>query len=74
MFAGKQEANGCASPGCNNALEQRLACPKCMQLGMPPTYFCSQRCFKDNYGKHKQVHALAKQIIAAQAAQGYVTE
>jgi methionyl aminopeptidase len=40
-----------------------------MQLGMPPTYFCSQDCFKTNYSHHKQVHALAKQIIAAQGKQ-----
>jgi methionyl aminopeptidase len=56
----------CVSPGCTNVAAQRLACPKCIQLGMPPTYFCSQDCFKKNYSHHKQVHALAKQIIAAQ--------
>lgn len=60
---------GCASPGCPNVVSSRLACPKCIQLGMPPTYFCSQDCFKDNYNQHKQIHALAKQIIAAQGKQ-----
>ena len=36
---------------------------------MPPTYFCTQSCFKANYASHKQVHSLAKQIIAAQGVQ-----
>ena len=58
----------CSSPGCTNVAASRLACPKCIQLGMTPTYFCSQDCFKANYNSHKQIHALAKQIIAA----GYV--
>ena len=40
-----------------------------MQLGLQPAYFCSQDCFKSNYGSHKQVHDLAKQIIAAQGVQ-----
>jgi zf-MYND-like zinc finger, mRNA-binding len=57
----------CASPGCTKVVEHRLACPKCIQLGMnPPAYFCSQDCFKANYAQHKQVHALAKQIMDAQ--------
>jgi zf-MYND-like zinc finger, mRNA-binding/Metallopeptidase family M24 len=71
-------AAGCASPGCTNVVANRLACPKCLQLGMnPPTYFCSQDCFKTNYAHHKQIHtALAQQqkmaMIAAAQAQGYV--
>lgn len=65
-----EEKRVCASQGCGNEVTSNLACPKCSQLGMPPAYFCSQDCFKANYAAHKQVHALAKQIIAAQ---GYVT-
>ena len=56
---------GCASPGCTNVTEQRLACPKCIQLGLPATYFCSQSCFKSNYSSHKSIHKLAKQILQA---------
>jgi hypothetical protein len=63
-------AGACASPGCTSVVSQRLACPKCIQLGMLPTYFCSQDCFKQNYSNHKSLHALAKQIIAANS--GYV--
>lgn len=48
----------CASPGCTNVVEHLLACPKCLQLGMPPTYFCSQECFRGSYATHKQVHNL----------------
>jgi hypothetical protein len=59
----------CCSPGCEKVVTSNLACPKCLQLGMPPAYFCNQDCFKTNYAGHKQVHSLAKQIIAAQ---GYV--
>ena len=65
------EKRVCASQGCEQPVTSNLACPKCSQLGMPPAYFCSQDCFKTNYNAHKQVHALAKQIIAAQ---GYVLE
>lgn len=59
----------CASPGCTNALENKLACPKCMQLSLPPTYFCTQACFKANYASHNRIHKIAKQIMDAKAAQ-----
>ncbi|GKY91814.1 hypothetical protein MPSEU_000153000 [Mayamaea pseudoterrestris] len=52
----------CASPSCTNTTVAKLACPKCIQLGLPPTFFCSQDCFKANYNVHKQIHALAKTI------------
>jgi methionyl aminopeptidase len=54
----------CASPSCTNTTAAKLACPKCLQLGLQPTYFCSQECFKSNYNSHKQIHALAKSILA----------
>eukprot|EP00980_Cylindrotheca_fusiformis_P015413 scaffold4335_cov119-Cylindrotheca_fusiformis.AAC.16 len=59
----------CSSAGCDKPVTSNLACPKCLQLGLPPAYFCTQTCFKSNYGSHKQVHSLAKQIIAAQGVQ-----
>ena len=55
----------CATPGCTNPLEQKLACPKCIKLGLPPSYFCSQKCFVDNYSSHKSIHSLAKTILLA---------
>ena len=60
------EGTICSSPGCGKPVSSNLACPKCMQLGLNPTYFCGQDCFKANYASHKQVHTLAKQIIDAQ--------
>lgn len=68
MFSGMpgQGSNVCSSTGCEKQIEKKQACPKCIELGMPPTYFCTQQCFKDNYKTHKAVHALAKQIIQAQ--------
>jgi zf-MYND-like zinc finger, mRNA-binding len=65
-------AGACASPGCTNVTTQRLACPKCLELGLAPTYFCGQACFKANYNEHKQVHAIAKQVIAAQQQRSVV--
>lgn len=58
----------CASPGCENAVTTNLACPNCKKLGMD-NYFCSQKCFKENYNAHKKVHAIAKQVMAAKSAQ-----
>jgi methionyl aminopeptidase len=53
----------CASPGCTNVVEHRLACPKCIEIGIQPSYFCSQDCFKKNYGTHKKVHVDGKKRI-----------
>lgn len=67
---GVSVATGCASPGCTNPIINRLACPKCIQLGIsPPSYYCGQECFKNNYSQHKQVHNLAKHILAAKEQQ-----
>lgn len=58
----------CATPGCTKVVSQRLACPKCIKMGLPPTYFCSQQCFQANYASHKSIHNLAKQILSAKQA------
>ena len=52
-------AEKCASPGCQQ-LSPRLCCPKCIQLGLAPTFFCSQDCFKANYSLHNQIHKMAQ--------------
>ena len=57
-------SSSCASPSCTKSISKRLACPKCIQLGLPPVYYCSQECFKENYAQHKQIHVLAKQMGA----------
>mmetsp|Transcript_7098 Transcript_7098/g.16056 ORF Transcript_7098/g.16056 Transcript_7098/m.16056 type:complete len:80 (-) Transcript_7098:1467-1706(-) len=59
----------CSSPGCSNEVTKNLACPNCKKLGLN-SLFCTQQCFKKNYAAHKQVHVIAKQVIAAS---GYVT-
>jgi len=40
-----------------------------MQMSLPPTYFCSQDCFKANYAAHNKLHKIAKQVMEAKAAQ-----
>lgn len=62
----------CSTPGCTNAIQQILACPKCIQLGLPPTYFCGQQCYTSNYAIHKKVHTTQKKsapIIPAEPRQ-----
>lgn len=58
--------NKCA--GCKNEVETKLACPKCMQMSLTPTYFCNQDCFKTNYAAHNKIHKIAKQVMQAKAA------
>jgi methionyl aminopeptidase len=48
--------------GCHIPSDTKLACPKCIQLGLPATFYCSQDCFTKNYSTHKQIHtSVAKQ-------------
>jgi hypothetical protein len=44
----------CWSAGCKNQATQQ--CPTCIQLKLPPSYFCSQECFKKNWSTHKLIH------------------
>jgi methionyl aminopeptidase len=44
----------CSSPGCNKPAV--LACPSCLKLGLPPSRFCGQECFKENWSEHKAMH------------------
>jgi zf-MYND-like zinc finger, mRNA-binding len=63
---------GCASPGCTNVVEQRLACPKCIEIGIQPSYICSQDCFKKNYGAHKKVHAAGKKRFRGEVSESII--
>lgn len=47
-------AHICATPGCGKPAS--MACPTCIKLGIPPSRFCSQTCFKDNWDQHKALH------------------
>jgi methionyl aminopeptidase len=61
----------CASPNCTVLLDKGggdgkpalLACPKCLQLGLPPSYFCGQECFRENYAVHKRIHTSASKLV-----------
>jgi methionyl aminopeptidase len=33
-----------------------MACPTCLKLGIPPSRFCDQTCFKGYWNEHKQLH------------------
>jgi len=45
-------------------------CPKCTSLGLPPSYFCGQDCFKKSWATHKVKHqTVAKLVEMMRAAQ-----
>ena len=44
----------CCSPGCSKPAV--LACPSCLKLGLPPSRFCGQECFKESWSEHKAMH------------------
>lgn len=46
--------HNCATVGCGKPAS--MACPTCLKLGIPPSRFCSQACFKDNWDQHKLLH------------------
>jgi methionyl aminopeptidase len=48
------ETHICTTPGCGKAAN--MACPTCIKLGIPPSRFCGQECFKSYWDEHKKVH------------------
>ncbi|KAH9897578.1 methionine aminopeptidase 1 [Xylariomycetidae sp. FL2044] len=36
-----------------------LQCPTCLKMGIKGSFFCSQDCFKKNWGDHKAMHKTA---------------
>ena len=57
-------AHICATPLCGKPAQ--MACPTCLKLGIPPSRFCDQTCFKSYWEKHKIVHKVVKNVRAAQ--------
>lgn len=55
-----EDINICATEGCCKPAE--LACPTCIKLGLPPTRFCSQDCFKTSWNFHKILHSEVKKL------------
>jgi methionyl aminopeptidase len=41
----------------------KMQCPKCKQLGLPPTIYCEQACFKLAWAAHKAVHAFSQESM-----------
>ncbi|XP_043245875.1 methionine aminopeptidase 1-like [Amphibalanus amphitrite] len=48
----------CETPACNKSAS--LQCPTCLKNNLPPTFFCSQECFKSSWKDHKAVHKKAE--------------
>lgn len=46
----------CICDGCGKE-GAPMQCPTCKKLGLQPSYFCTQDCFKASWGKHKAVHS-----------------
>jgi len=54
----------CQTPGCGKPAT--LQCPKCIQLKLEPSRFCSQECFKGFWNIHKLFHdAPAQGVLPA---------
>lgn len=51
----------CSTPGCGKG--STLQCPTCVKLGLPPSYFCSQECFKNFWPIHKFVHLKGRKYL-----------
>ncbi|KAG8158645.1 hypothetical protein KVR01_011767 [Diaporthe batatas] len=48
-------ARKCLGADCENDAGN-LQCPTCLKTGVQDSYFCSQDCFKRNWGQHKVLH------------------
>ena len=55
------QSNICGTVGCGKVAE--LACPTCIKLGIAPTRFCNQECFKSSWNDHRALHKKAKKNI-----------
>ncbi|TPP61141.1 Methionine aminopeptidase [Fasciola gigantica] len=67
--------NICVTPSCGRP--STLLCPKCLELGIRSSFFCSQECFKKFWKTHKTVHLAASAIpsgdsLEDEAFAGYV--
>eukprot|EP01032_Pedospumella_encystans_P008824 gene8824-10436_t len=62
----------CASPGCSKPAS--MACPTCLKLGIPPSRFCDQTCFKNSWEKHKILHKVVKEVRKAKDPSTLPTE
>ncbi|WPH05126.1 Putative methionine aminopeptidase, type I [Acrodontium crateriforme] len=57
--ATNQAMKVCLGTDCENEAGA-LECPTCLKNGIQGSYFCSQDCFKKNWGEHKALHKTAQ--------------
>jgi methionyl aminopeptidase len=53
----------CTNPTCGKPA--KMACPTCLKLGIPPSRFCDQDCFKSYWNEHKSLHNEVKKSRTA---------
>ncbi|CAM9579035.1 unnamed protein product [Chrysoparadoxa australica] len=58
----------CETPQCGKAAT--LCCPTCTKLGVGPSRYCTQECFKIHWPDHKKLHKLARQITTGSTSSG----
>lgn len=58
-----QKQHICTTPDCGKPAT--MACPTCLKLGIPPSRFCDQECFKGYWNEHKKLHKSVKQARSA---------
>jgi methionyl aminopeptidase len=54
-MASESPKRKCLGAGCENDASS-LQCPTCLKLSIKDSFFCSQDCFKKNWGEHKALH------------------
>ena len=50
----------CDNPECRKP--STLQCPTCIKLGLDPSYFCDQDCFKGFWNFHKLLHKKKEEV------------
>ncbi|KAF4700411.1 Methionine aminopeptidase 1 [Perkinsus olseni] len=61
----------CSKP---TTAECTLKCPTCTKIGVPPSYFCCQACFKMAWDQHKEVHKIMKQMLSGGSGKAALKE
>ncbi|XP_050340954.1 methionine aminopeptidase 1-like [Bactrocera neohumeralis] len=44
--------------------EATMQCPTCKKLNLPPSFFCTQTCFKEHWSEHKLKHTQPQGLVA----------
>ena len=55
------EGQVCMNPECRKPAA--MQCPTCIKLGLEPSFFCSQACFKELWVMHKLSHKKRDETI-----------